>query len=498
VSQQYHKRMRFSRRLGAVFTALLWLTLALTPRALAQGALLPDLGGSDRADLSPQAERRIGETIMRDARADPAYVDDPEVDDYLNSLGARLSAAAPGARHDFEFFALRDATVNAFALPGGFIGVHTGLVTVTENESELASVLAHEIGHVTQRHIARLLGAQQRMQIPILAALAAAILMARSNPELAAAASTAAQAGGVQAQINYTRDFEREADSVGFQTLSAAGFDVRGMAQMFDLMQKTMRIADDGTVPGYLRTHPLNTERVANAQNRAASVPYRQHTDSVDYQLVRAKLRAEAGDSADAVSHFAALLRDRRFASEAGTRYGYAVALLRAKRPRDAQTEIAALRSLKIASPLVETLAARVAEALGDNAAALAILAKARAAYPYRRPLVYAQVVALQHAGRNEEALAVLAEQVRLYPRDGRLLALQSRAYAALGKRLLQHQVQAEVYLLQGSMPAAIEQLQLAQRAGDGDFYQLSVIDARLRELRARQAQERQEERALR
>jgi beta-barrel assembly-enhancing protease len=282
VSRQYHKRMRFTRRTGAVLAALLWLALALTPRALAQGALLPDLGGSDRADLSPQAERRIGETIMREARADPAYIDDPEVDDYLNSLGARLSAAAPGARHDFEFFALRDPTVNAFALPGGFIGVHTGLVTVTENESELASVLAHEIGHVTQRHIARLLGAQQRMQIPILAAVAAAILMARSNPELAAAASTAAQAGGVQAQINYTRDFEREADSVGFQTLSAAGFDVRGMAQMFDLMQKTMRIADDGTVPGYLRTHPLNTERIANAQNRAASAPYRQHPDSVD------------------------------------------------------------------------------------------------------------------------------------------------------------------------------------------------------------------------
>jgi predicted Zn-dependent protease len=454
---------------------------------------LPDLGGSDRADLAPQAERRIGEQIMREARADPQYVDDPELDEYLNAIGARLLAAAPGARYDFEFFALRDASVNAFALPGGFIGVHTGLITLTENESELASVLAHEIGHVTQRHIARLLGAQQRMQLPILAAVAAAILMARSNPDLAVGAATAAQAGGVQSLINYTREFEREADAAGIQTLAAAGFDVRGMAQMFDLMQRNLRSADDGTVPGYLRTHPLTTERIANAQNRAANAPYRQLADSLDYQLIRAKLRSEAGDAADAVTHFTALLRDRRFSSEAAVRFGLAVALLRAKRAKDAQAELRALRAAA-SHPFIESLAARVAEALGDRAQAIAILGKARADFPHRRPLAYAHVTALQHASRHDDALAVLNEQVRLYPRDPRLLALQSRTYAALGKRLLQHQVQAEVYMLQGSVPAAIEQLQLAQAAGDGDFYQLSVIDARLRELRAQQARERQEE----
>jgi len=488
-------QMRFGMNgvAGRIIAIGIAFAIAAAPRAIAQSNL-PDLGGTDRVDLSQQAERRIGETIMREVRADPTYLDDPELLEYLNALGARLAAAAPGARHDFEFFAMQDPSMNAFALPGGYIGVHTGLITVTDTESELASVLAHEIAHVTQRHIARLFGAQQRLQLPVLAALAAAILMARSNPELAAGAAAAAQAGGVQAQINYTRDFEREADSVGYQTLAAAGFDVRGMAQMFDVMQKGARVGDDGSVPGYLRTHPLTTERIANAQNRAASAPYRQRSDNLDYLLLRARLRAEVGDSVAAVTHFASLLKDRRFSSEAATRYGLASALLRAKRPRDAQIELGSLRATGVSSPLVDLLGARIAQALGDGAQRLAILVKARAEYPHRRPVAYAYVTALLDAGRNSEALALVEEQLRLYPRDGRLLALQSRTYAALGHRMLQHKVQAEVYLMQGSLQAAIEQLQLAQRSGEGDFYQLSVIDARLRELRSRQAQERQDE----
>lgn len=486
--------MRPTNATNRLMAALAAFAIAAAPLSVAQ-TNLPDLGGSDRVDLSPQAERRIGETIMRDIRADPAFVDDPELVEYLNALGARLASAAPGARQDFEFFAIQDTSMNAFALPGGYIGVHTGLVTVTENESELASVLAHEMGHVTQRHIARLFGTQQRMQIPVLAALAAAILMSRSNPDLAVGAATVAQATGIQSQLNYTRDFEREADSVGLQTLAAAGFDVRGMAQMFELMQRTSRIGDDGSVPGYLRTHPLTTERIANAQNRAASAPYRQHNDSADYVLLRAKLRAEAGDPVAAVTQFSSLLKDRRYTSEAATRYGLVTALLRAKRPKEAQAEMASLRAMRVASPLVDTLEARIAQAAGDNNRSLALLSEARREYPHRRHVVYAYISALLDAGRNGEADVQLGEQVRLYPRDPKLLSLQSRTYAALGKRMRQHQVQSEVYLIQGNLRSAIEQLQLAQSAGDGDFYQLSVIDARLRELRAREAEERRDQR---
>ncbi len=478
-------------RVPALLAAAL---LAFLPRALAQS--LPDLGDAASADLPPQIERRIGESILRDIRLrDPAYLDDPEVADYLNVLGAQLVAAVPGARQDFEFFAVRDASINAFALPGGFIGVHTGLLAASENESEVASVLAHEIAHVTQRHIARLLGAQKQLQLPTMVAIAAAILLGRSRPDLATGAAAAAQAGAVQAQLGYTRDFEREADRIGFQTLAGAGFDARAMATFFEKMQRYTRIVDDGSVPSYLRSHPVTTERIAEAQNRAASLPYRQHADRLEYHLVRARLRAESGEAREALEFFAGAVRDRRYASEPAARYGLALALLRAGEPREAEAELGRLRASGAASAMLETLAARVREARGDGPGALAVLRAALARFPHRRPVLYAYVGALHGAGRHEETLALLAEQLRLYPRDARLHEARARAYAAQGRRLLQHQAQAEVYLLQGSLPAAIEQLQLAQSAGDGNFYELSVVEARLRELRAEHAREAQDSR---
>jgi len=452
---------------------------------------LPDLGGAGDAGLAPQVERRIGESIMRDIRfREPSYLDDPEVADYLGNLGARLAQNAAGARQDFEFFAIREHTINAFALPGGFVGVHTGLLLAAESESEVASVLAHEIAHVTQRHIARMLGQQQQMQLPVLAALAAAILLGRSRPDLASGAAAAASAGAVQTQLSYSRDYEREADRIGFQALEASGFDVHAMGSFFEKMQRGTRLADDGSLPGYLRTHPITTERIADAQNRAASLPYKQHLDSAEFQLVRAKLRAESGDPRAAVDFFQSSVRERRYVNESAARYGLASALLQAKRPKEAQAELARARTAGASGPMVEALAARVRQALGDRAGAATLLGEANARYPHSRPLLYAHADALQEAGRNPQAQTLLTDSLRLYPRDTRLHQLQAKNYAALGKRSLQHQSQAEVYALQGSLPAAIEQLQLARSAGDGDFYQLSVVDVRLKELRAQHAQE--------
>ncbi|MEO8718668.1 MAG: M48 family metalloprotease [Burkholderiales bacterium] len=472
-----------------IMPLLLALLIAVTGRAIAQA--LPELGDASARSVPPQMERRIGEDVMREIRfRDPAYVEDAEITDYLQGLGRQLVSQVPGARQDFEFFAMRDPAINAFALPGGFVGVNTGLIMLAENESELASVLAHEIAHVAQHHIARLIGAQQQMQIPSMVALAAAILLGASRPDLAVGAAAAVQGGAIQQQLGYTRDFEREADRIGMQTLQAAGFDVRAMPSFFDKLQRNGRLGDDGTVPGYLRTHPMTTERIADAEGRAASAPYRQHLDSVDFYLVRAKLRAESGEPLEAVASFADAVRDRRYANEAAARYGLVSARLRARQLGEARTDLAALRATGAASPMIETLSARLQQAEGDAAAALATLAQALQRYPGRLPLIYAYAQALQAAGRQQEALAVLAEPLRRHPGDMRLRALQAQTYAALGKRLLQHQAQAELYLLRGSVPAAIEQLQLAQAAGDGNFYELSAVEARLKELRARHAQD--------
>ncbi len=485
--------MRFPA-VSLALAAVLALVSSAPLSALAQ--LLPDLGDASSADLPLQLERRIGESIVRDIRQrDPSYVDDPEVADYLGSLGARLLSVAPGARFDFEFFVIRDASINAFALPGGYIGVHTGLITASDSESEVASVLAHEIAHVTQRHIARMLGFQKQAQLPMMVAMVAAVLLGGSRPDLAGGITAAAQAGAVQSQLGYSRDFEREADRIGFQTLSAAGFDVRAMPTFFEKMQRYTRILDDGRVPGYLRSHPVTTERIADSQGRASGEPYRQHRDSLEYHLVRAKLRAEGGDAKDGAAQFEALLLDGRYASEPAARYGLALALLRAGNAAGADAQVARLRAAGLASPMLETLAARVRLAGKDAPGALAVLKSARERYPNRRPVLYAYVQVLQELGRHAEAQAALAEPLRLYPRDPKLHEARARSYAAQGKRLLQHQSQAELYALQGILPAAIEQLQLAQVAGDGDFYELSVVEARLKALRAQHAEELKESR---
>ena len=459
-----------------------------------QPAPLPDLGDEGSSDVSLATERRIGESVMRDIRRDPAYLDDPEIAEYLNGLGSKLVAAAPGVRQDFEFFAIRDPSINAFALPGGFIGVHTGLIAITDNESELASVLAHEIAHVTQRHVARQIGIQKKMEIPMMVAMAAAILLGRSRPDLASGAMAAVQGGVVQSQLAFSRDFEREADRLGFQTLLNAGFDVRAMGQFFEKMQRYTRLQDSGAVPSYLRTHPVTTERIADAQARAENQPYRQRVDPIDFHLVRAKLRAEAVEPREAVRIFTDAVGDKRYANEPGARYGLAVAYLRAGEPKRAEAEVARLRAAKVASPMVDLLAARVRLAQDDAAGAMAILKAAYAREPNRRSLLYAMLGILQDQGRFGDVLAMTEEPLRLYPRDARLHEARARAYAGQGKRLLQHQAQAEVYVLQGSLPAAIEQLQLAQSSGDGNFYEQSVVDARLKELRAEHARDLKEE----
>ncbi len=464
--------------------ALLLILILLLSLTVALAQNLPELGDATAAALSPQLERRIGEEAMRDIRLrEPSFLEDQEVTTYLNRLGTRLVSASPDARQDFEFFLVQDRSVNAFAMPGGFVGVHTGLVIAAQNESELASVLAHEIAHISQRHLARMIGKQDQLAVPSIAAMIVAVLAARSNSDIGGAAMAAVTAGNIQSQLNYTRDFEREADRVGFQVLQRAGFDVQGMVSFFDRLQKFGRLYDNNA-PAYLRTHPLTSERIADMQNRADGAPYRQLPDSVEFQLVRAKLKAELGTPREAVTVFEEQVQTRRFADEAAARYGLTAALARAKEFGRAEVQLPALRRLLGAHPMVELLAARIKAGKGDLKGARDLIGAALRQHATYRPLRYAELEYLQGLGLHQEAIATLSELGKLYPRDAQLWGLRAKSYAALGKRLLQHQALAEVYFLRGTLPAAVEQLQLAQRSGDGDFYQLSSVEARLRELR--------------
>jgi beta-barrel assembly-enhancing protease len=456
--------------------------VALLISSIALADELPDLGDVSQSALSPVQERKLGEGIMAQIRSDPAYLNDPEVTDYLNTLGYRLVANSPDPASPFEFFAISDNSINAFALPGGFVGVNSGLLLAAQSESELASVLAHEIAHVTQRHIARLIAAQQRIGLASMAALAVAILAARSNAQVSAAAIAAAQAGAIQSQLNFTRENEREADRIGLQIMEKSGFDAHAMPAFFERLQKATRVYETGA-PSYLRTHPLTFERIADIQSRIQDVPFRQVPDSLEFQLVRARLSAQDGNAREAVANFDRMLEEHKFGTEAAARYGLVVALLRVGDKARARKEMALLLGLKAKSPMIDELGAQTLIASGEVERGLASYRDSLRANPNRTALIYGYTDALIAANKAADAVQFLNSRLDGRTGDPQLYEFQARAYSVMGKRLLQHRALAEVYALHGNLPAAIEQLQIAQKAGDGDFYQKSTVEARLKEL---------------
>lgn len=460
---------------------LIAVLLLAVPGVLAQG--LPDLGDVAQAGFTPLQERRLGESIMREIRADRDFYDDAETTDYVNTLGNRLASNSLDAPRYFEFFLINDRQINAFALPGGFVGVNTGLILAAQAESELAGVMGHEISHVTQRHIARMLQQQQQSSITTLATLAAALLLSRVSTQASEAAIAFGQAGAIQSQLNFSRDNEREADRFGLQLLDKAGFDPRGMASFFERLQRATRVYESGA-PSYLRTHPLTYERIADMQSRTESMGYRQVPDSLEFQLIRAKLRAQLDAPRDAVTFFEQSLAERKFLSEAASRYGLVASLMRARDYPRARAELESLRKIVPANPIVDTLTCEFGyQALGPEKA-LPCYRDALKTYPSYRALVYSNANALLQTNRPEEALRIVEARLQVITDDYRLYLLQARAYAALNKRLSQHRAQAEAYIRMGNLAGAMEQLRIGLKSGDGDFYQLSSAESRLRELR--------------
>ncbi|MCB1958986.1 MAG: M48 family metallopeptidase [Rhodocyclaceae bacterium] len=466
------------------------LSASLAFNSVAAG--LPDLGDASAADLSPATERRLGEQIMRDIRwNEPSYLDDPEVESYLNALGGQLVAAA-GGESSFRFFAMRDPTLNAFAMPGGYIGVHTALILAARTESELAAVLAHEIAHVNQRHIARMVGKQGQSNLLMLASLLVAVLAAGSSDQVAQAAVAGGAAAGIQSRLGYTREFEREADRIGLSTLEASGFDVRGMPGFFERLQRESRLYENNA-PAYLRTHPLTVERIADMENRVAKMRYRQVPDSDDFTLVQARLATAAGSAADV------LAREHKAwasASKPGPaqRYGYVNALLRAGQLDEAWRVFGGFAPAE-RTAMIAALGAEVAVARHDWRGAEALLSPAIARFPNARYLHYRRADAWTAGGQARRSIDALRPLAADYREDVELWTRLAQAYQAADETREYHRAQAEVYAMQGLWMPATEQLELARRSGTADFYAQSAIDARLRELRTRADEARDLER---
>jgi predicted Zn-dependent protease len=464
-------------------TLLLSLTLTTTP-LLAQNYRLPDLGDASDEMMTPAAERRLGDQVIRQLRAQGVYMNDPEVNDYLDTLGHRLVAASPDATQPFEFFAINDKTVNAFALPGGYIGVNTGLILLTQTESELASVLAHEVTHVTQHHLARMMAGQKDMLLVTLAALAAALAAAAasSNAQMGAAAVAGSQALAMQSQINYTREHEYESDRLGFQLLSRAGFDTGGMASFMQRLLRANRFAD-GSLPSYLRTHPITTERIAEANARSADAPYRQVVDSLDFHLVRALLQSYEGTPKEALAAFQNALKEKKYNNETAVHYGIAAAAIRLPDFALAKQQIAWLDA-RVHHPMIDAMAGHILLESGDLNGAITRFHDALQKYPNKKQLVYDYPQALLKAGRAAEAAAFLEQAISRFPNDGLLHQLASRAYAQAKRPFKEHQHLGEYYAWAGAYRVAAEQFEIALKQKNVNFQDMSAVESRLREVR--------------
>ena len=261
--------------------------------------LLPDMGDSSGTLISPLEEKQLGEAFYRRLHSQVKISEDPDIQLYIQSVGKRLVANSDSPGIPFHFFVVLDKGINAFAGPGGYIGINSGLILTTDSESELASVMAHEVAHVTQRHLYRAFEAASQLSLPTAAAMLGAILLGTQSPELGLAAITAIQAGSVQFQINFTRDNEQEADRIGMQTLLQSQFDPRGMPIFFQKLQQSTRYYGI-KIPEFLRTHPVTASRIADTRGRAEKYPYRHYPDSFNYQLAKAKLRVLTLENEDA------------------------------------------------------------------------------------------------------------------------------------------------------------------------------------------------------
>lgn len=444
---------------------------------------LPNIGDSTGSILSPEFERRLGQAFLNQIRQQADIIDDPEVETYIRSIGYQLVSNSDNNTQLFTFFVINDPLINAFAAPGGIVGINSGTIINSGTESELAGVLAHEIAHVTQKHMARSVEMSQKMSIPLMAAMLGAILIATQNPEAGKAAIMAVQGGAVQAQINFTRENEAEADRVGMQLLARSEFDPQGMPDFFEKLQQNSRYS--AQAPEFLRTHPLTTNRIADTKARADAYSQdRRYEESRMYNLIRAKLMARSfKNTNEAVNYFRDQVKEKEFTDDINTaRYGYAIALTRAADYNTAREQLDALLAADKENTSYLLARADLEVEQGNFGNALQIYARMAKLYPDYRPLVLSYGETLLAAKRPQEARDLLKKYGKYNETDIVYYNYLARAEAESGNPIESSIANAEYYYLTGETRVAIEQLKylLRQSAPRPDYYQSERIQSRL------------------
>lgn len=440
---------------------------------------LPDIGSPADAILSKSEEARIGRAIMNQIRASGTLVEDPLVNEYINDIGHRVAAFANDGGQKFTFFVVDEPSINAFAMPGGYIGVHTGLIEATRNEDELAGVLAHEVAHVTQRHIARAIHASQRQSILSTAMMLGAIVAAAAGAggDAVQGAMSVAQGTSAQQRINFTRSNEYEADRVGIQALAEAGFDPLGMATFFEVISRGTRPVES-RVPEFLRTHPVGAARIAEARSRARNYPAVTRESTHNYGIARARLIVDSMDTPeDAVARYE---RQSYETQSDASKYGRALAYLRAGRNLEANRIFEQLlnRDKQIIAYHIGMAQSQLAlEQVGE---AQATFERALGLFPRNMPLVIDYSEALLQFGNATYAHKLLLDLLNNVPPTPEQVRLIARAAIDAGDQAEAHYYMAEYRFMVGDLVGGVNFLQRALALPDLQEIQRARYEARI------------------
>ncbi|MFK8017227.1 MAG: M48 family metalloprotease [Gammaproteobacteria bacterium] len=473
------------RRVGVTVCAAAWLLLA-GRSAIAAGEL-PDIGYSAGTVVSASDEQKIGRMIMRQLRSSGELVTDPEITEYLQALGQQLSLHAHDGNLDFTFFGIDDPRLNAFALPGGFVGVHTGLLLATETESELAAVLGHEVAHVSQRHLARSAEASGQNGLISTAAMVAAVLVgaaAGASGDAIMAAVSVAQGSAAQSRINFTRANEYEADRVGIRFLADAGFDPMAMPAFFETMSRRSGAAGS-QVPEFFRTHPVTSNRIAESRERALKMGNRRVASSKRYFLAKARAEVLGYESAVvAVNRYESRMGGHPSEAPDATQYGYSLALMRAGEPKRAVPLMENLLARDEETVAYHTLTAQVNLAAGNRERAMALFEEGYRLFPRNvaQTMAYSNaLMEVKDPDRAHEVMLDLVNNVSYNEDQIRLLAL---AASAEGDDANAHYYMSEFHVLRGELFMAVDQLKLALASPRIHDYQIARAEARMEQIR--------------
>ncbi|MDA7088404.1 M48 family metalloprotease [Pseudomonas sp. SA3-5] len=457
------------------------LTLACLTAQTGLASDLPSLGDASSAIVSPQQEHQLGRAWLSLLRGQIRQLADPQLKDFVESSVYRLGETSELKDRRLEFVLLDSPQINAFAAPGGIIGVNGGLFLYAQTEAEYASVMTHELAHLSQRHFARGLEAQQRMQLPLMAAMLAGIVAAAAGAgDVGIAAIASTQAAAIQEQRRFSRQNEQEADRIGLVNLEKAGYDPRAMPSMFERLMRQYRY--DRKPPEFLLTHPVSESRIADTRNRAAQTKAGGVTDSARYQLMRARVQLIYEDTPGlAAKRFRALLDETPKLQAA--RYGLALAQIKSGQYQKARES---LQPLLQAEP--DNIAYNLAQIELDSASnhlpdAQSRIERLMSNYPNNYPLQQARIDVLMKQTRPQDAERALDELLKNRPKDPDVWYQVAEVRGLSGNTIGLHQARAEYFALVGDYDQAIEQLDFAKRRATNNFPLASRIDARQREL---------------